>query len=49
MAALAARRCNPSIVRFARRLAATKPKVTLVACIRKPLVILNAMVRDSTE
>jgi transposase len=48
MAALAARRCNPVIAGFAARLAAKKPKVILVACMRKLLVILNAMVRDGT-
>ena len=49
MAALAARRCNPVIARFADRLAGKKPKVILVACMRKLLVILNAMVRDGTD
>jgi transposase len=49
MAALAARRCNPVIARFAQRLAGKKPKVIIVACMRKLLVILNAMVRDGTD
>lgn len=49
MAALAARRCNPVIARFAQRLAGKKPKVILVACMRKLLVMLNAMVRDGTD
>jgi transposase len=48
MAALVAVRCNPVIEAFATRLAAAgkRPKVVLVACMRKLLVILNAMVRD---
>jgi transposase len=50
MAALTARRCNPVIQAFADRLAAKgKPfKALLVACIRKLLVILNAMVKTNT-
>ena len=48
MATVAAIRCNPVIAGFYRRLrAAGKPvKVALVACMRKLLVILNAMVRE---
>ena len=48
MATVAAIRCNPVIASFYRRLrAAGKPvKVALVACMRKLLVILNAMVRE---
>jgi len=48
MAALVATRCNPVIrVFYARLLAAGKPKkVALVACMRKLLTILNAIVRD---
>jgi transposase len=48
MAALTACRCNPVLQIFYRRLkAAGKPgKVALVACMRKLLVILNALVRD---
>jgi transposase len=48
MAALAAMRCNPVIKAFARRLrAASKPgKVVVVACMRKLLTLLNAMIRD---
>lgn len=48
MAALVATRRNPVIRRFyARLLAAGKPKkVALVACMRKLLLILNAMMRD---
>jgi transposase len=50
MAAFAARRFNPLIRSFAQRLHQTgKPfKVVLVACIRKLLVILNAIVRQAT-
>jgi len=48
MAALVATRCNPSLRLFYERLlAAGKPKkVALIACMRKLLVILNAMLRD---
>jgi transposase len=48
MAALAARRCNPVIKAFADRLAQHgKPfKVVLTACMRKLLVILNALVKS---
>lgn len=49
MAALTARRCNPTIRAFAERLAGKKPKVILVACMRKLLVTLNAMVRDQSD
>ncbi len=45
MAALVAKRCNPTIAAFARRLAGKKPKVILVACMRKLITILNAMLR----
>jgi transposase len=50
MATLAATRCNPVIRPYYQRLvAAGKPKkVALVACMRRLLVILNAMVRDGT-
>ena len=50
MAALAARRCNPVIRRFADRLcrAGKANKVVLVACMRKLLVILNTMARNNT-
>jgi transposase len=50
MAALSATRHNPVIrALYARLRAAGKPaKVALVACMRKLLVILNAMVRDHT-
>ncbi|MEX1204063.1 MAG: IS110 family transposase [Dongiaceae bacterium] len=48
MAALAATRFNPVIVAFHQRLRAAgkPPKVALVACMRKLLIILNAMLRD---
>jgi transposase len=47
MAALAASRHNPVIRDFYKRLRAAgkKPHVALVACMRKLLVILNAMLR----
>jgi transposase len=50
MAALTARNHNPQIRAFAQRLTnAGKPfKVMMVACMRKLLTILNAMVRDGT-
>jgi transposase len=49
MATLAAIRSNPPIKAFyARlRLAGKPPKVAITACMRKLLVILNAMVRDN--
>jgi transposase len=48
MGALAATRSNPAIRAFYQRLlAAGKPKkVALVACMRKLLVVLNALMRD---
>jgi transposase len=47
MAALSARRCHPAIKAFADRLAQTgkPPKVILVACMRKLLTLLNAMLK----
>lgn len=50
MAALTASRCNPSIKLFYERLlgAGKLPKVALVACMRKLLSTLNAMVRTNT-
>jgi transposase len=50
MAALSARRCNPTIRAFAERLAAQgkRPKVIITACMRKLLVILNAMIKQNT-
>jgi transposase len=49
MAALSAMRFNPTIKALAARLAAKKPKVIIVACMRKLLVILNAMARDAAD
>ena len=48
MAALSAKRCNPAIkALFERLVGAGKPfKVCLVACMRKLLVMLNAMARS---
>lgn len=48
MAALTASQCNPVIREFYERLLARgkPPKVALTACMRKLLVILNAMARD---
>lgn len=50
MAALTARRCNPVISQFAKRLEdAGKPfKVVLTACMRKLLVILNTIVKNNS-
>jgi transposase len=49
MATVAAIRCNPVLKDFAARLAKKgKPaKVVIVACMRKLLALLNAMVRDN--
>lgn len=49
MAACSAKRWNPAIAAFAQRLAGKKPLVVLTACMRKLLVILNAMLRDGTD
>lgn len=48
MATLSAKRYNPTIKVFYERLLAAgkKPKVALVACMRKLLVILNAMIKN---
>jgi transposase len=50
MAALTARRCNPVIQAFAKRLQdAGKPfKVVLTACMRKLLVILNTIIKNNS-
>jgi transposase len=50
MAALSARRCNPVIKAFAERLkqAGKLPKVIIVACMRKLLTIMNAMLKSNT-
>jgi transposase len=49
MATLSATQHNPVIAAFARRLAGKEPKVIITACMRKLLVILNAMVRDAKD
>ena len=51
MATLTATRCNPVIRAMYQRLlkAGKKKKVALVACMRKLLTILNAMIRDRTH
>lgn len=50
MAALSAIRCNPTITAFYQRLtAAGKPfKVAITACMRKLLLILNAIIKNNT-
>ena len=50
MAALSAMRSNPVIEKFANRLAekGKPPKVVTTACMRKLLVILNTMTRESS-
>lgn len=50
MATLTARRCNPILQRFAKRLEqAGKPfKVVITACMRKLLTMLNTIVRNGT-
>jgi transposase len=50
MATLSAMRHNPAIASFAARLKPSKPpKVAIVACMRKLVVILNAMIRDRSD
>jgi transposase len=49
MAAIVAMRHNPLIAAFAERLVGKKPKVIIVACMRKLLVTLNAMLRDQSD
>lgn len=49
MAAMVASRWNPAISAFSERLAAKPAKVRLVACMRKLIVTLNAMVRDRAQ
>jgi transposase len=49
MAALVASRHNPAIAAFAERLAGKPGKVRLVACMRKLIVTLNAVVRDRSQ
>ncbi|MCL5961077.1 MAG: IS110 family transposase [Chloroflexi bacterium] len=50
MSTLTATRCNPVIQEFYQRLIAAGKvtKVAIVACMRKLLVILNAMIKNST-
>ena len=51
MATLVATKCNPMIAAFYQRLLAVgkRKKVALVACMRKLLTILNAMVHHKTK
>jgi transposase len=49
MAALVAKRHNPVIAGFAKRLAGKPAKVIIVACMRKLLVILNAILCQGTD
>jgi len=49
MAALVAKRHNPVIAAFAKRLTGKAPKEIIVACMRKLLVILNAIARDGAH
>ena len=49
MAAMVAARWNPAIAAFSARLAGKPGKVRLVACMRKLIVTLNAMVRDGAQ
>lgn len=50
MATLSAMRCNEIIKAFAERLkqAGKPPKVVIVACMRKLLTIMNAMIKNNT-
>jgi transposase len=50
MAAISAKRCNPVIKDFAANLksAGKPPKVVIVACMRKLLTIMNAMIKTHT-
>lgn len=50
MAAVSAMRCNDAIRTFAERLkkAGKPPKVVIVACMRKLLTIMNAMLKNNT-
>jgi transposase len=49
MATQSAMRCNPVIAAFATRLAGKPAKVIITACMRKRLVILNAIARDGAD
>jgi transposase len=50
MATVSAIRCNPVIKQFADKLklAGKAPKVVIVACMRKLLTIMNAMIKNNT-
>ena len=50
MAAISAMRCNETIKAFAERLkkAGKPPKVVIVACMRKLLIIMNSMLKNNT-
>jgi transposase len=49
MAAMVASRWNPDIAAFAARLTSKPGKVRIVACMRKLIVVLNAIVRDGAR
>lgn len=51
MAVITAIRCNPAIMAFYKRLreAGKCPKVAITACMRKLLIILNAMVKHNAS
>lgn len=51
MAVLSAKKFNPAIKRFYDRLIAKgkTPKVALVACMRKLIIIMNAMIKNETR
>lgn len=49
MATLVAMRKNPAITAFAQRLDGKKPKVIIIACMRKMITILNAIARDNAS
>jgi transposase len=51
LAAMVGSHCNPELMAMKQRLQAKgkPPKVILIACARKLLTILNAMVRDQSE
>ncbi len=49
MATCSAMQWNPTIAAFASRLKGKKPLVVITACMRKLLVILNAMERDGAD
>jgi transposase len=49
MAALSGKRFNSMLAAFAARLKGKRPKVIVVACMRKLIVMLNAMLRDGQD